>query len=344
MTRATTRAAHTGASEHDPGTAAARARVEGAKIGTPALVHAGRADIRFGTASWTDASLLAPGVFYPDRATTPEARLKHYAKLFSVVEVDSSYYALPTARMAELWVERTPDDFVFDVKAFGWMTGHATDAERLPRSLKEALPNELAQKKRLYAKDVPREVREEVWRLFADAVRPLHEAGKLGAVFLQYPSWVRPAEHSGEMLARARRRLGELPIAVEFRHGEWFTKSQRERTLALLRENGMSYVIVDEPQGFPSSVPPDTAVTSRRLAVVRMHGRRAETWEKPGTPVLERFRYLYSQDELQPWVPKVIEIAGEAEQVHVVFNNCYGNYGTTNALEMSGLVRAGGRT
>jgi uncharacterized protein YecE (DUF72 family) len=326
-------------SAHDPGTETARARAEELDVSTPALVRLGGTPVRFGTASWTDPTILAPGVFYPEGVTTPEARLKYYARLFPMVEVDSSYYALPTPRMAELWVERTPDDFVFDVKAFGWMTGHATDAQRLPRSLKDALPNELLTKKRLYAKDVPHEIRDEAWRLFVEAVRPLHEAGKLGAVFLQYPSWVRPAAHSPEMLARARRRLGDLPIAVEFRHGDWMSASLREKTLALLRANEMSYVVVDEPQGFASSVPPYAAVTAPRLAVVRMHGRRAETWEKPGTPAVERFRYLYDERELTPWVPKIVEVAGEAEQVHVVFNNCYGNYGTTNALEMSSLVR-----
>ena len=329
-------------SEHDPGTEAARTRFESLQSAPrPALVRLAAADVRFGTASWTDPTLLAPGVFYPDRAKSPEARLKYYASLFSVVEVDSSYYALPTPRMAELWVERTPDDFVFDIKAFAWMTGHATDSERLPRALKDALPNELAARKRLYAKDVPRELRDEAWRLFADAVRPLHEAGKLGAVFLQYPAWVRPADHSAEMLSRARRRLGHLPIAVEFRHGDWLRAGARPRTMAMLRDNDMSYVIVDEPQGFASSVPPATEVTSPRLAVLRMHGHRNETWEKRGTPVVERFRYLYDEKELEPWVPKIIEIAGESERVHVVFNNCYGNYGTTNALEMARMVEGG---
>ena len=100
----------------------------------------------------------------------------------------------------------------------------------------------------------------------------------------------------------------------------------------------MSYVIVDQPQGLPTSVPAAVSVTSARLAVLRMHGRRRETWEKRGVSVLERFRYLYDESELQGWVPKVIELTGEAEQVHVVFNNCYGNYGTTNALEMGVLV------
>lgn len=340
MPASKTRWADSVTSEHDPGTAAARARVEGINLTTPALVRVGGKDVRFGTASWTDPTLLAPGVFYPERVTTPEARLKYYARIFSVVEVDSSYYALPAPRMAELWVERTPANFVFDVKAFGWMTGHPTETERLPKTLKEALPNDLATKKRLYPREVPRELREEAWRLFVDAMRPLHEAGKLGAVFLQYPSWVRPAEHSGEMLERTRRRLSDLPIAVEFRHGDWLSSSQRERTLGLLRDYDMSYVIVDEPQGFASSVPPLAAVTSPQLAVVRLHGHRNETWEKRGVPVVERFRYLYSERELTPWVSKIEEIAGESEQVHVVFNNCYGNYGTTNALEMAGLVHS----
>lgn len=324
--------------EHDPGIAIARDRFEAIERSSPALTHAGGAVVRFGTASWTDPTLIAPGVFYPDRVKSAEARLRYYSSVFSVVEVDSTYYALPTQRIAELWVERTPSDFVFDVKAFGWMTGHATETIRLPRMLQDALPNEIADKKRLYAKDVPHEIRDEAWRIFGNAIRPLHEAGKLGAVFLQYPSWVRPAAHSAEMLARARRRLGELPIAVEFRHSDWLSPAHHERTLSLLRENDMSYVIVDEPQGFASSVPPDTAVTSRRLAVVRLHGRRGETWERRGTPVLERFRYLYSEKELGDWIPKIVEIAGDAEQVHIVFNNCYGNYGTTNAMEMSSMV------
>ena len=327
--------------EHDPGVTASKERA--GRVVPPAekIVRIAGADVRFGTASWTDPSLVAPGVFYPDGVTSAEARLRFYASRFSMVEADSSYYALPARRMAELWVDRTPAEFVFDVKAFAWMTGHAADTIRLPRDLRDALPEPLAAKKRLYPKDVPRELRDEAWRLFADAMTPLHEAGKLGAVFLQYPSWVRPADHAPRMLGQARARLGDLPAAVEFRHGDWLAPSQRDRTFGMLREHGMSYVVVDEPQGLASSVPADVAVPTPRLAVLRLHGRRAETWEKRGTSVLERFRYLYEAKELEPWVPKIVEIAGEAEHVHVVFNNCYGNYGTTNALEMMALVSSG---
>jgi uncharacterized protein YecE (DUF72 family) len=324
--------------EHDPGVAAARARAEQVASTRETSVRIGGTSVQFGTASWTDPTLVAPGVFYPERVKSAEARLRYYATRFSMVEADSPYYALPARHMTELWIERTPAEFVFDVKAFGWMTGHAADTARLPRDLRDALPSEVAEKKRLYPKEVPRELLDEAWRLFVDAMGPLHDSGKLGAIFLQYPSWVRPSPHAPRMLARARARLGDLPAAVEFRHGDWLAPSLRERTFALLRDHGMSYVVVDEPQGLASSVPPDVAVTTPELAVVRLHGRRAETWEKRGTPVLERFRYLYDEEQLTPWVPKIVEIAEEAEHVHVVFNNCYGNYGTTNALEMRALV------
>jgi uncharacterized protein YecE (DUF72 family) len=326
-------------SSHDPGVTRARQRADAlaSSAPRPATTTGGRS-IRLGTASWTDPTLLAPGAFYPDDAVTPRARLAYYASRFPLVEVDSTYYALPKPAVVENWAKMPLGDFVFNAKAFAWMTGHATETQRLPRALREALPAEVASRPRLYPKDVPHEIRDEAWRLFVEAFRPLHDAGKLGAVLLQYPSWVRPSVQAARMFARARERLGDFAIAVEFRHGDWLAPAQSARTMAMLKEHDMSYVIVDQPQGLPTSVPAVVAVTSPRLAVLRMHGRRRETWEKRGVSVLERFRYLYNESELQGWVPKVIELTGEAEQVHVVFNNCYGNYGTTNALEMGVLV------
>ena len=93
--------------------------------------------------------------------------------------------------------------------------------------------------------------------------------------------------------------------------------------------------MVDEPQGFKSSVPPVTAVTSADLALVRFHGRNADTWEAKGITPAERFRYLYSRDELGEWVPRIRQAASEARETHVLMNNCYANYGTTNAREIA---------
>jgi uncharacterized protein YecE (DUF72 family) len=296
-------------------------------------------EVRVGTASWTDPTMTARGVFYPDGASTAEDRLRYYATKFPLVEVDATYYALPRESQSRLWVERTPDDFVMDVKAHALMTGQPSEVKRLPRELRESLPAELQEKARIYGKDLPKEVYDEVWESFKRGVEPLRNAAKLGAVFLQFPRWVFPSNEARERILDAASRLGDMRLTVEFRHGSWFNEKNAERTLRFLTDNKIPYVIVDEPQGFKSSVPPVSAVTSPDLAVFRFHGRRADTWEKPNIPPNERFRYLYDEDELADWAPRVAEAARTAKQVHVLMNNCSGNYGTTNALQLAELVK-----
>jgi uncharacterized protein YecE (DUF72 family) len=97
-------------------------------------------------------------------------------------------------------------------------------------------------------------------------------------------------------------------------------------------------VIVDAPSGMESSMPPTVAVTSPRLAVVRLHGRRAATWEARNDPVTERYRYLYDRSELAEWVSRFPDIAQQTQGVHVVHNNCHANYGTTNADEITQML------
>lgn len=294
--------------------------------------------MRVGVASWTDPTFTAKGVFYPDDARTPEKRLRYYASRFPVVEVDSTYYALPTVETARAWVERTPDAFAFDVKAFALMTGHPTEVSRLPKSLREALPAPLARAKRVTADELPPEIDAEAWRIFREACQPLRDAGKLGAVFLQYAPWVAPSRESPAMLERAIERLDGLPMAVEFRNAEWMSERLRARTWELLARLGLSYVSVDEPQGTPTSIPPLVHTTVRRLAVIRLHGQRADTWAARGVPAVEKYRYLYSSAELDAWAKKVVEAAATADNLHVIFNNCYANYGAVNAAEMISLL------
>jgi uncharacterized protein YecE (DUF72 family) len=323
---------------HDPGTLAAAKRVDAHQTAMP--VRIGGGEIRVGTASWTDRTLTAPGVFYPSEVKTPEARLRYYASRFSMVEADMGFYAIPDRALTERWVERTPDGFVFDVKAHALMTGHATDVARLPRSIRDAIPPSVANGPRVYAKDLPLEARDEVWRLFRDAVEPLHAAGKLGAILLQFAPWIRPTKGTPAMLDLARARLGDLPISVEFRHPSWLEPRRRERVWGQLRDHGMTYVVADTPQGTPTSLPIAPAITTPDLAIVRLHGRRSELWGAREATVAEKYRYLYDRTELEEWLSLISELAEEAEQVHVVFNNCYANYGTTNALEMRELLRA----
>lgn len=283
---------------------------------------------------------MKPGVFYPPGITSAEDRLRYYASRFSLVEVDSTYYALPARQMAELWVERTPDDFVFDVKAHALMTDHPTETRRLPKDLREMLPAEEAKKTRVYAKDLPPDVLDEVWRHFRDALEPLHSSGKLGVVLFQFPRWFVPSRANADALIAARERLDGLPIAVEFRHRSWLTGRMAKRTPEFLADNDIPMVIVDAPSGMKSSLPATPLVTSKQLAIVRLHGRRNETWEERNEIVSERYRYLYDEGELTEWVDPVIEISAQARETHVVFNNCYGNYAPTNAIEFSSLLSA----
>src|SRR5207342_1890877 len=168
---------------HDPGADGATRRAEAlpGDVAADPIVSPSGGRIRVGTASWTDPTMTARGVFYPDTADTAGERLAYYASRFPIVEVDATYYALPSRRTAELWVERTPPDFTFDIKAHALMTGQPTETKRLPKELRAALPEALAEKSRIYAKDLPDDIRDEVWERFVDALQPLAEAGQLGS-------------------------------------------------------------------------------------------------------------------------------------------------------------------
>ena len=323
---------------HDPGPDAASVRGEAHAEFAREPLRIGEAKVRIGTASWTDPTMTAPGVFYPPDAKTAEDRLVYYANQFPIVEVDATYYALPTRRQGELWLERTPEWFTFDIKGHALMTGQPSEVNRLPKDLREELPAEILDKKRVYARDLPNEIVDEIWDRFLDGIAPLHSAGKLGAVFLQYPRWFFPSNESRDEIVKAKERLRDVPFAVELRHASWFNEKNIERTIRFLEKYEIPFVMVDAPQGTRSSLPPMSVVTSPKLAVVRFHGRRTETWEMQGIPVVERFRYLYDDSELGEWVPRIRDAANQVPEVHVLMNNCYANYGTTNAREIADLL------
>jgi uncharacterized protein YecE (DUF72 family) len=328
------------ADPHDPGPEVAGPMAAGLEASAQHPIRiAGGGSVRVGTASWTDPTMTTPGVFYPPEAKSAEDRLRFYAENFPLVEVDTTYYALPRKDQSRLWVERTPDDFVFDVKAHALMTGQPTETKRLPGAIRDELPDSLAPKTRIYGKDLPSDLYDSIWALFKEGVEPLREKGKLGSILLQFPRWIFPSNESRQHLLDARERLGGLPLTVEFRHGSWFNEKNAERTLKFLTGNAIPYVMVDEPQGLKSSVPPVVAVTSPELAVVRFHGRRADLWEQKNIQPSERFRYLYDEDELADWAPRIAAVARQTKQTHVLMNNCFSNYGTTNARMLAELLR-----
>ena len=297
--------------------------------------------IRIGTASWTDKTLLEPGLFYPEGMKSAAERLAFYADNFPIVEVDSTYYGLPSERNAELWVERTPDGFLFNVKAFALLTQHPTKATALPKDVRESIPDEVLQKTRFYPRDLSSDVLDECWVRFLSSLQPLRAASKLGALLFQFPEWFPPSRANREyVVACADRVEAALPgvgCAVEFRSEGWMRDADRQkRTLEMLEEHGIPYVCVDMPQGFRTSIPPVAAATAP-LAVVRFHGRRTDTWGERNVGVHEKFGYDYSERELKEWQPRIAELAGQAREVHVLMNNCYRDYAVKSARAMTQL-------
>jgi uncharacterized protein YecE (DUF72 family) len=285
--------------------------------------------IKVGTASWTDKTLLASG-WYPKGVDTPEKRLAYYAERFPLVEVDSTYYSPPNERNSELWVARTPDDFTFNVKAFSLLTQHATKVGALYKELRPETT-----KKNVYLKDLAPRAVDEVWERFLGALSPLSEAGKLGALLFQFPQWFPIGKKNKAYILECKARCAPARICVEFRNKTWLSEENEAETLDFLRSYAVPYVCVDMPQGFPSSVPPVVTATAD-LAVVRFHGHNDDGWNSKD--IYERFGYLYSDEELREWAPKLRELASQANETHVLMNNCYRNYAQVNAAQLATLV------
>src|SRR6202034_1870471 len=253
----------------------------------------------------------------PPEADTPDKRLRFYAGQFPLVEVDTTYYALPAEQTAAAWAERTPDGFTFNVKAFSLFTQHPTRVAALPADLRDAAGT--SGRERSSLKAAAPGAAEEAWDRFLAALEPLRGAGKLGAILLQFPPWFPMSGARKDYILSCAQRVAPRQVCVEFRNRTWMTEDNQEETLGFLARHHLPYVCVDMPQGYPSSIPPVLAATSD-LAVVRMHGR-SDKWESKD--IQERFRYRYTEDELGEWAPKIRELADRAEVTHVVFNDCY---------------------
>jgi uncharacterized protein YecE (DUF72 family) len=268
---------------------------------------------------------------------TAEERLRFYASQFPLTEIDSTYYAPPAEQQAQLWAERTPDGFRFDVKAYSLLTGHPTRPRSLWADLRERLPPGAAEKRNVYAHHLDPEAQDEAWRRFASALRPLHDAGRLGAVLFQYPPWFHPNKQNRNEVELLRERLPDYRVCVEFRSPRWLAEPRdRERTLGLLEEQGLVFVCVDAPP--VSELPRVLAVTNQELMVMRFHGRSDSTWKGRHRSAAERFRYLYSDAELEELAPPVAETALQAREAHLLMNNCYRDYAVRNAAELRDLL------
>ena len=292
-----------------------------------------------GIAGWVDKSLIDSKLFYPLSVKTSGDRLRFYATQFSLVEVDSTYYGIPKPESAEAWAAQTPTGFTFDVKSFSLFTNHPTKAMSMPPDIREDLPADVRDKN-IYLERMPEELVDEAWARFRAALEPLRAAGKLGAVFFQFPPWFLPSSRSLAYVEQVQERMFGFQIAVEFRKPEWLDARHREGTMAFLGTRDIPYVAVDVPEGHQTSMPPAHDVTSSKLAVVRFHGRNHETWDLRGAPPNVRFRYDYSDRELVDWVPRIKEMERSAGKVHALMNNNYSNYSVKNAQQLERLLEA----
>jgi len=293
--------------------------------------------VLFGTAGWTDKTLIQSRLFYPRGTSSPRARLEHYAHHFPVVEVDATYYTLLPPETAQRWVDATPPDFRFDVKAHPVLTGHPVDVTRLPSDLKQAL-EQAGQRRRVYPDKLSPEIAAEIELRFRALLDPLIRAGKLGSVFLQFPPWFQATRGNAKRIEAVAERWQGIPLAVEFRHKSWLLPDRRDRVLSMLRAHELSYVCVDEPDVQGGGVPAVLEVTRPALAVMRFHGQNVAGWQKRAASVHERFDYLYGSAELKAWVAPIRQLAAEASELHVVFNNCVRNYAVLNAKGLAVLL------
>lgn len=265
--------------------------------------------ISIGLAGWGDHDLL-----YKTRIK-PQDKLKEYNKYFSVVEVDSSYYAIHKNSLYHKWVSDTSNNFSFLIKAYQGMTGHT----------------------RQNYSETETEI---MFQNFIESIQPVIESCKLKAVLFQYPPWFECNRDNVKLLRLTKERMGDIPIALEFRHQSWFSPEYYEKTLSYMIKDGWVHSICDEPQVFPGSVPTILKPTNEKLTVVRFHGRNTSGWTPSGTTNWREVRYLYryNNDELLEWKDNLLKLEKETDEVCVIFNNNSGGDAASNALQLINLL------
>ena len=270
--------------------------------------------------------------WYPRRSMKAAERIAFYTTRFPLVEIDATARFPPTPELARQWADRTPDGFTLDVQAWTLLTGGAALPDSLWEDLRDEVRPELRDRPRLYLSHLSETARDEAWARFRHALLPLRDAGRLGAVVLRYPEWLRPGDTGRALLREARARLPDLDLVVELRNHRWLEGGVCEETLGFLEEHGLGFVCVDTAEG------PPVVATTGDLAVVRFPGRNPGRWDVPDMDMVERFAYRYPTEELSAWVAPVRELADSAEEVHVLFANTFRDDAVTNAAELAALL------
>ena len=234
------------------------------------------------------------------------------------MEIDASREPL-SERLVGPWVDRTPENVVFDIRAHRLLTHHAAPIESIAPEVRDTLTPALRERRQLYAEDLPARSLDAALDRFLASIASVREFGKLGAVVFPFPSYFTPGPRALEYLEWLRGRSGDVPMAIELRHRDWVAGKQRDATMAFLSEHQLAYVCVDVPSGFDSSLPP-LSVATTDTAYVKFHGRNTGAWERGADTGDDRFAYDYKDADLEPWVPRLEKLAGSAKSVHVTFS------------------------
>lgn len=304
------------------------ANSSGTDAAVPLEVHG--AAVRAGASSWADRSLINEPGFYPKKTMRAAERLAWYSRQLPVAEITATYRFPPTPEQCQLWADRTPEGFKFDVLAWSLLTGNPSFPDSLWPDLLPGVRPSNRERRRLYSSHLTDEALAECWARFAHSLLPLQRAGRLGAVILRYPRWWHPRPETRDALAAASARLQGFPLAVEFRSPRWWEAAECEATLELLEALGVGLVCVDGPW-VATGEPPVVAATSD-LAVVRFLGRRdveGEGWTWP---------HRYSDEELRQWTGHIADLASSTSDVHVLMGNCWKTDAVDGARSITRLL------
>ena len=247
-----------------------------------------------------------------------------------MVEINSTFYAVPDPRMIERWCRSTPDGFVFDVKLHQLLSRHSTAAKLLPPAVRRRAEVDAKGKVKLTP------VLEEA--MIAEVLGPvklLEAFGKLGALLLQMSPAFSPKMHQVKELETLLDAFKDYRVAIELRNRNWVEGADLEPTLDFFRRHSATLVSVDAPaeRHFTIMPPELNAITNPELAYLRLHGRDAQAYTT-GKTVAARFNYDYSDEEIDEVAGRARDLAKEAKEVHVVFNNNALDYAPHAALRM----------
>ncbi|MBM7648561.1 uncharacterized protein YecE (DUF72 family) [Bacillus ectoiniformans] len=265
--------------------------------------------LNIGVTGWGDHDSLYTN------GTSSRDKLKEYAAHFPVVEVDASFYAVQPLRNMQKWTDETPERFQFVVKAYQGMTGHERG-------------------------EIPFDSKGEMFQAFRESLQPMTESGKLSMVLFQFPPWFDCQRKNVDYLRYCREQMGDLPLALEFRHQSWYSKAYLDQTLTFMEKEGWIHSVCDEPQAGDGSVPIILKATHPEKTLVRMHGRNRNGWRKQGNKNWRDVRYLYryNENELKQWADYAKALLKQSKEVSILFNNNSGGDAADNAKQFIELT------